>query len=123
MGLSDLKGKRHAPESLRIKKTNPKPVHLEPHICRHCFGRIASHEIFLSDGSLGREYICTNCGAAAEGHDASVLCCCGIKVRKAGEDTRAVDDEVDAGIRCYENPNPTPAFPALIVASVGGGSD
>lgn len=123
MGLSDLRQRDQAAETSRIKKTNPRAVQLEPHICRHCFGRLASHEIFLSNGSIGREFVCTNCGAAAEGQDASVLCCCGIKVRKPGEDSRVIDDEVDAGIRCHPNPNPTPAFPALIVASAGGGSD
>lgn len=100
-----------------IKKTNAKTVELEPHICRHCFGRIVSHEIFLSDKSLAREYTCTNCGATERGKAASVLCCCGIKLNPVNPGGQATD----AGIRCHPNPNPKPDFPALFVASVGGG--
>ncbi len=123
MGLCD---QRHEPQpdgSSSIKKTNAKPLRLEPHICRQCFGRIGSHEIFLSDSSIAREFICTNCGASAEGRDASVLCCCGIKMRKPGEDGKPGPEVVDAGIRCHENENPRPDFPALIVASYRGSSD
>lgn len=64
-------------------------------------------------------YQCTNCGLEAVGHDASVLCCCGMKVRKATRAHTSGTMLVDAGIRCMKNPEPTPDFPSLYVAGDG----
>ena len=85
---------------------------LEPHICRKCFARLASQP---AGGGL-RRYFCTNCGAEAEATSADELCCCGIKIRKPGRSGKAAV-LVDAGVRCIPNPDPTPLFPSLYVAS------
>lgn len=85
---------------------------LEPHICRKCFARLASQP---TPGGL-RHYACTNCGAAADSQGADALCCCGIKIRKMGRNGKA-GAMVDSGVRCIPNPNPTPEFPSLYVAS------
>ncbi len=74
---------------------------LEPHCCAGCFGRLLSRE----DGDA-RVYRCSNCGAEASGHRASVLCSCGIKLRTGK----------DAGIRCVAAADPTPECPSQIVA-------
>lgn len=95
---------------------------LEPHVCRCCFGRLVSRAVNgPSSGMIGqsaveppREYHCPNCGHAATGHNASVACACGIQVHKGG---RRGGKPVDAGIRCHENPEQRPDFPALYVAS------
>lgn len=96
---------------------------LEPHICRKCFGRVISYELATAGGD-GRTKLfeCTNCGEKATGRDASVLCCCGIKIRSTSENGKPTNDYVDAGIRCHENEAPTPEFPAKIVASYQGES-
>lgn len=85
---------------------------LEPHICKNCFARLASR----SAGGDLRKYVCTNCGVEAEAADAGALCCCGIKIRKVGRGGKG-ETLVDAGVRCIPNPNPTPLFPNLFVAS------
>ena len=85
---------------------------LEPHACRHCFGRVASRP---GTGSA-TVYACTTCGAEAEAGHPGAICCCGIQTCRdgdAGEQRRMVD----AGVRCHENPSPSPEFPARIVAS------
>lgn len=89
---------------------------LEPHCCRVCFGRVASFK--TSDGL--RMYQCTNCGMSEPGHKPSVICACGLKIRKAKGDGRTAAVLVDAGIRCHENKSRTPDFPSLYVASYGG---
>ena len=86
---------------------------LEPHVCRVCFGRIASRPMDDDDDDR-RLYACTSCGAEAMGHKASVLCACGTKVR------RGKNQLVDAGLRCHENKARSPEFPAQYVASFGG---
>lgn len=86
---------------------------LEPHICKKCFGRIASRPV--PGGDL-REYSCTNCGLEAQSSSADALCCCGIKIRKIGRSGKA-GAMVDAGVRCIPNPEPSPMFPSLFVAS------
>lgn len=78
---------------------------LEPHVCRHCFGRLAS--VALVDGT--RRYQCTNCGAEGSGHDPSVVCACGMGLRGSGADGLA--------LRCQPNPEPRPDFPSLYVAA------
>ena len=82
---------------------------LEPHVCRHCFGRLAS------TGAPGgaRRYQCTNCGAEAVGLTPDVLCSCGLKLRSHGPGGGLVD----AGLRCQPNPSPSPEFPSLFVAA------
>lgn len=85
---------------------------LEPHVCRHCFARLVSQPV---PGGL-RHYACTNCGATADSQGADALCCCGIKIRKMGRGGKA-GALADAGVRCIKNPNPTPLFPNLYVAS------
>lgn len=89
---------------------------LEPHVCRSCFGRVTSTK--LSDGQ--KHYQCTNCGLSAVGLKPSVVCACGMKLRKARGDGRSSFVMVDAGIRCHENNHRSPEFPALFVASFAG---
>lgn len=84
---------------------------LEPHICRACFSRLVSQP---TQG--GRRYLCTNCGQEAHGHDASVLCCCGLKIRRPSRTGKSGVALVDAGVRCQPNPDPRPEFPSLYVA-------
>lgn len=85
---------------------------LEPHVCRRCFARIVSQPL---PGGM-RRFVCTNCGAEADGQNADAVCCCGIKIRKMGR-TGKGGTLVDAGVRCIPNPNPTAMFPSLYVAS------
>ena len=82
---------------------------LEPHVCRHCFGRLASTG--APDGA--RRYHCTNCGAEAVGTAPDALCSCGLKLRNHGPGGGLVD----AGLRCQPNPSPSPEFPSLFVAA------
>ena len=82
---------------------------LEPHVCRHCFGRLVSAP---APGGA-RRYVCSNCGADAYGDAPDVLCACGLKLRNHGPGPRLVD----AGLRCQPNPNPRPDFPSLFVAA------
>jgi hypothetical protein len=93
-------------------------VRLEPHVCRECFGRVASEPECAESGT--RRYFCTNCGLEASGVKASAVCACGIKLRKAKGDGRSSCVLVDAGIRCHENRARSPNFPALFVASYAG---
>lgn len=86
---------------------------LEPHICRSCFGRLVSRHLA---GDL-HEYRCTNCEATSQHTDATMACCCGIKVRKRNGAGRSGGPMVDAGIRCIPNPEKSPSFPAAYVAS------
>lgn len=81
---------------------------LEPHVCRHCFGRLASEAL----AGTRRRFECTNCGASATGSKSDVLCACGLQLRHHGPNRGTVD----AGIRCRANPSPTPEFPSLFVA-------
>lgn len=101
-----------------LKKDVSTHLLLEPHICRHCFGRIGS-TVLATPGGTGQAwlYTCTNCGATEKGPDASVLCCCGIKLKSDSLSGK----QTDAGIRCHPNPNPTLEFPALFVASSKAG--
>lgn len=82
---------------------------LEPHVCRHCFGRLVSQA--LPDGDV--RYQCTNCGAEAVGLESDVLCACGTALRKHGSGSAPVS----AGLRCQPNPSPSPDFPSLFVAA------
>lgn len=89
---------------------------LEPHCCRNCFGRIVSRK--HPDG--GRDYHCPNCGIEGSGQKPSVICACGMKLRKSKGDGRSSFTLVDAGLRCHLNQRQSPEFPALYVASHGG---
>lgn len=93
-------------------------LRLEPHVCSSCFGRIASEISCAETGA--RRFFCTSCGLGAVGHKASVVCACGIKMRKFKGDGRSSAVMVDAGIRCHENRSPSLEFPALFVASYAG---
>jgi hypothetical protein len=90
---------------------------LEPHVCRSCFSRIASQR---TDKPGERRFECTNCGLSAVGHKASVVCSCGIKLRKHRGDGRSGEVLADAGIRCHENQKRSPEFPSLYACSFGG---
>lgn len=92
-------------------------VRLESHVCRSCFGRIASFP--AADGDA-RVYQCTNCGLEAEGHKPGVVCACGTKLRKRKGDGRSAETLVDAGLRCHPNRRISPEFPSLYVCSYGG---
>jgi hypothetical protein len=85
----------------------PKPEcwALEPHVCRHCFGRIVSR----ADGD-NRLYCCTNCGAQEHGARVSALCACGAKVKRKGEGM------VSLGLKCRENTDRSADFPSVYVA-------
>lgn len=81
---------------------------LEPHVCRHCFGRL------LSQPAAGRtRYVCSNCGAEDLGDGPDVLCACGLALRNHGPS----GGMLNAGLRCQPNPSPSPEFPSLFVAA------
>ncbi len=86
---------------------------LEPHVCKHCFGRIASKA--LTGGLI--EYQCTNCGVSSKAIEPSMLCACGIKLHVAEDGKRVGAATRDAGIRCMANPKKSPSFPAEYVAA------
>ena len=73
------------------------------HICRVCFSRVLLRETF----DHRKIYRCAGCGAEQEGRSEAAVCCCGIRLKSG----------IDAGIRCQVNANPTPEFPAQIVAA------
>lgn len=82
------------------------PTRLEPHVCRHCFGRLVSRPLVDEPPNL-REFECSNCGATVVSSSVEDLCACGHPA-PAG---------VRSGLlRCTKNPNPTPEFPSLFVA-------
>lgn len=111
--LQDSVKKNHVRET---QSENGSGWRLEPHCCRACFGRVASFK--TSDGV--RMFMCTNCGLSEAGLKPSVVCACGLKLRKVKGDGRSSVVMVDAGIRCHENLARTPEFPALYVCSYGG---
>lgn len=87
---------------------------MEPHVCRSCFGRIMSRP---SDVAGERVYCCSNCGCEASGGHPSVLCCCGLKMRKAARTGGKNGGEmIDAGIRCVKNPAKSELIPGEFVA-------
>lgn len=75
---------------------------LTDHICRACFSRVLVRETF----DHKRVYRCSGCGVEREGKSEAAVCCCGLKLKTG----------VDAGIRCVQNQNKIPEFPAEIVA-------
>lgn len=91
---------------------------LEDHICRKCFGRLVSKSVPGSvPGTELRLYRCSNCGAEAQHTHADALCCCGIRIKRAGRNGTKAGSLVDAGVRCIPNPERSPMFPGEIVAS------
>lgn len=54
-----------------------------------------------------RVYRCAGCGIEKEGRSESAICSCGIKLKTG----------VDAGIRCIDNKEKSPEWPAEIVAA------
>lgn len=110
-GASDVPEKRAREASLVVDSTAV--WQLEPHICRHCFGRLVSRPLH---GDL-REFKCTNCETTSQHTDAAQACCCGIQIRKRNGAGRSGGPMVDAGIRCIPNPERSPAYPGAYVAS------
>ena len=75
---------------------------IEEHVCRVCLGRVLCRETF----DHKRIYRCSNCGVEREGHDARVICCCGMKLRTS----------VDLGVRCIPNTDRRPELPNEVIA-------
>lgn len=81
--------------------------HIQPHICRVCFGRV------LRSGPPGSaSYRCSNCGLSQAGSSDAVLCMCGMRTRTSTKSPLGVN----AGIRCIANPHISPEMPSEIVA-------
>ena len=118
IGSHSARGRVRTHEDRRIGGRDAAPGDegwaLEPHICRACYGRLVSK---AGEVPGWRTYLCTNCGTEASAQAASLLCCCGIKLRKPTASGRSRAALIDAGIRCQVNPAPTPDFPSVIVAS------
>lgn len=101
----DMRESNLSPISKNARARDPEPAFsLEPHVCRHCFGRLLS----TTEGDA-RRYVCSNCGACASGTSPAVLCACGMTLKGKGP----------AGplLACAPNPSPTPEFPSLFVAA------
>jgi hypothetical protein len=117
---SKLRARAPAPEP------RPEAWRLEPHVCRACFSRLvscATETRVLDDGPLVpsmRLYQCTGCGVEALGSVPSVLCSCGLKLRKPTKAGRSGVALVDAGIRCVANPEIRAEFSQLFVAQEVG---
>lgn len=73
---------------------------LEPHVCRHCFGRVARRD---------RTFRCTSCGAQAQ-DAARGICGCGIRPQI----------RMKTGFRCAPNPARGPNSPAEFVITFDG---
>ena len=71
------------------------------HVCKICLGRIVE-----TSGNNGVIATCTNCGLTGNGF--IEICACGLMLKNGKP----------AGLRCEENPNPTPEMPSKIVAKV-----
>lgn len=101
----------HYPTDRSVKKPARAPdadaVRLEPHVCRHCFGRLVSR-VLAAGAPEVRRWTCTNCGAVADGGRADVLCACGMTLARGPRLSL---------LRCQPNPAPSPEFPALFVAA------
>lgn len=117
MSLADFCG---APETAVPARKYAREVsdhyRLEPHVCRACFSRIASK---MADGGR-RHFECTGCGLVASGRKPDCLCACGMRLRAYRSSGGTSQGVRDAGIRCHENRNRSPEFPAVYVASHGG---
>lgn len=109
----DFAAEKRAREAKSGQPAQDPAWHLEPHICRNCFGRLASRA--LPSGE--QEFLCTNCMALTLSSMHADACCCGMKIRKRNGTGRSGGPMVDAGIRCIPNPEKSPAFPSAYVAS------
>ncbi|WP_161548757.1 hypothetical protein [Pseudomonas sp. Q1] len=85
---------------------------LEPHVCKICFGRMASR---LAEQGLV-ELLCTNCGATSKQERITAACCCSIVLRKRNSSGRSGGQMIDAGIRCIPNPARSSEFPSMYIA-------
>ncbi|MFJ2528423.1 hypothetical protein [Pseudomonas helmanticensis] len=85
---------------------------LEPHVCKICFGRMASRP---ADQDFV-ELLCTNCGATSKQERVTAACCCSILLRKRNSAGRSGGQMIDAGIRCTPNPARSAAFPSMYIA-------
>ena len=93
---------RQRPEKAPLRADSEFVWSLTSHCCRICFGRILVRETF----DRRKVYRCSCCETEAEGHSEKALCCCGLKLKTG----------VDAGVRCVVNEDPTPEFPARVIA-------
>jgi hypothetical protein len=109
--IVDFDAEKRAREAKSDQSAQEPVFTLMPHICRHCFGRLASR---LNDGL--QEYRCTNCETVTVALSHEEACCCGMKIRKRNGAGRSGGPMVDAGIRCIPNPEKSPAFPSAYVA-------
>lgn len=109
----DFEAEKRAREAKSGQTTQDYAWHLEPHVCRHCFGRMASRAL----SETQHEFLCTNCMALTVAESAVDACCCGLKIRKRNGTGRSGGPMVDAGVRCIPNPEKSPAFPSAYVAS------
>ncbi len=78
------------------------PVELEPHVCRHCMGRIVSR---------GDTFLCSGCGQSCTGRPAGI-CGCGLTINGVRKRT--------APYRCGPNPAPGPTSPTAYVVLFDG---
>lgn len=114
-GFEPEKLKKHPTKQPQVRMAISDGWQLEPHVCKNCFGRLAS----VGDSSSGNaiRYRCTNCGDEGLGRASSVICACGIKLHQSVDGKRVGPATRDAGIRCIANPKKSPDFPAEYVAA------
>ncbi len=120
-GFSPQKLKKHPNKLASSRMVVSEGWHLEPHVCKNCFGRVASVGQTSSDGAI--RYLCTNCGDEGVGRSSSVICACGIKLHSQAEGKRVGPANRDAWVRCITNPKRSPEFPSEYVASYINESD
>lgn len=108
----DFEAEKRAREAKSGQSVADPAWHLEPHICRACFGRLASRA--LPSGE--QEFLCTNCMHLTLSDTHQDACCCGMKIRKRNGTGRSGGPMVDAGVRCIVNPEKSPAYPSAYVA-------
>jgi hypothetical protein len=109
----DFEAEKRAREAKSGHSTQDYAWHLEPHVCRACFGRMASRAL----SETTSEFMCTNCMLLTVSESHTDACCCGMKIRKRNGSGRSGGPMVDAGVRCIVNPEKSPAFPSAYVAS------
>lgn len=109
----DFEAEKRAREAKSGQSALDHAWHLEPHVCRQCFGRLASRALDTGE----QEFLCTNCMHLTLSTTHQDACCCGMKIRKRNGTGRSGGPMVDAGVRCIVNPDKSPAFPSAYVAS------
>lgn len=82
-------------------------VHWEitPHVCMACFGRVLQRALPASGGGE-RMFRCADCGVEGSGATPAVICTCGFRVK----------GRATMGLKCAQNTQKTPEFPAEIIA-------